>query len=231
MSVYFFPPYARQGRLRGFTLIELMTAIIVISILAALLLTGFARVRGTARRTQCAANLKQINVAIQMYASDHDRRLPNMGYITDGLAVKCSWADRIYPYIRQTNIFECPQSSDYVYEIGCPPDSTMLDEDEMPYNFDGGYDLNRLSRLGHEFISEASLTHPTDTISILDGKGQIITPGFKLVLDAQALRTQVKPPRHGKGYNVLFADGHVSWKPETALLEQRLWWPQGKRPY
>src|SRR6266536_2206230 len=66
----------RRNRLTGFTLIELLVVIAIIAILAAILFPVFARARESARRISCASNLKQLGVAVQMYAQDFDEVLP-----------------------------------------------------------------------------------------------------------------------------------------------------------
>lgn len=59
----------------GFTLVELLAAIAIISILALLILTGLSRVREAARRGTCQGNLKQIGIALKMYAQESQGEL------------------------------------------------------------------------------------------------------------------------------------------------------------
>ncbi|MBC7806052.1 MAG: prepilin-type N-terminal cleavage/methylation domain-containing protein [Akkermansiaceae bacterium] len=57
---------------RGFTLIELLVVIAIIALLAAILFPVFAQAREKGRQAACQSNLRQIGLAIRMYAQDAD---------------------------------------------------------------------------------------------------------------------------------------------------------------
>ncbi len=102
----------------AFTLSELLVVIAVIVILIALLLPVLSRAKEKARRTTCLNNLKQVNLALHLYAGENGDRLPNLGlgtYVTYKDAVK-SFAGLNGPSSPQDKIFTCPDDTFYYDE-------------------------------------------------------------------------------------------------------------------
>jgi prepilin-type N-terminal cleavage/methylation domain-containing protein/prepilin-type processing-associated H-X9-DG protein len=225
-------------RRSAFTLTELIVAIAVLAILAGLLFPVLGKIRERSHATTCAANLKQIGLALQNYAHDHQGGYPPIHPLNDNS--NCSlWADRVFPYIKKSEIFWCPANPQGEYEPGCGPSANAGLQDEIRY--DGSYDLTATSGSVEIINSSSSVTHnitypdaplrqlrirrPSDVILLLDGTGRFVNPGYQEppFSGVEGLLQRGVTPRHYRGCNVGFADGRVKWLSLQALTDVHLW--------
>jgi prepilin-type N-terminal cleavage/methylation domain-containing protein/prepilin-type processing-associated H-X9-DG protein len=98
------------GKRAGFTLIELLVVIAIIAILAAILFPVFAQAREAARKTSCLSNMKQAGLAFIQYENDYDSYYP-LGYASGAVNAGMGWAGQVYPYVKNTGIFRCPDDT------------------------------------------------------------------------------------------------------------------------
>jgi prepilin-type N-terminal cleavage/methylation domain-containing protein/prepilin-type processing-associated H-X9-DG protein len=133
---------------RGFTLLELLVCVMIISLLAGLLLPAISSVRSNARRTQCTNNLFQIGQALNNYHDAHRTFPPGyasqVGSQGQDIEAGWSWAAMLLPFLgrgpmyqralstsadddgrqivsRRLGIFVCPSdaaASNYVASFG-----------------------------------------------------------------------------------------------------------------
>ena len=89
----------------GFTLVELLTVIAIIGVLAGLLLPAIQAAREAARRVQCTSSIRQIGVALANFEYS-SKRYPAGCSISPGLAInqRILWSGDILPFIEQTTI-------------------------------------------------------------------------------------------------------------------------------
>jgi len=88
-----------QSLRRGFTIIELMVSLAIISVLMSLLSPALGAAHESARRTACQVHLRTLGQAVQMYRNDHQGALP---YALNMYALPVGWTDPIdalAPYI------------------------------------------------------------------------------------------------------------------------------------
>jgi prepilin-type N-terminal cleavage/methylation domain-containing protein len=111
---------------RAFTLVELLVTIAIIAILAGLLLPALSRAKENGKRTSCAGNLSQINLAIRLYAGDNSDSwpvLPNPNPYPNGIGAFYKQLVKTYleltgPPSPNEKVFICPSDTVICQQLG-----------------------------------------------------------------------------------------------------------------
>ena len=120
----------KLNRQNGFTMVELLTVMAIMAILAAIIFPVFAQVKEKARQTGCMSNLREIGSYVAMYKIDNRQYPSTLGPVVDDTN-NPSPAD----YRHNSGIY----SNDYVKAITtfhCPS-NTVTETKDFITRFDG----------------------------------------------------------------------------------------------
>lgn len=220
----------------AFTLIELLTVIAIIGILAAILIPVLGSVREQAKRAACVSNLRQIGIACHLYAAENDDRLPPGGG---------SWSWDVHPEameallraaganlpnnVRQTtgasrDIFYCPagetEMRDTKWEIaqggGYPTDYVLLFRGTP--GIDDRYTHDRLvdePEPFEEVVGRRRIVHVPNELAV-DAVLGSASNNFRQpssVISGSWRPNHIDSSGRPLGGNILFLDASVQWRP------------------
>ena len=217
-------------RRHAFTLIELLVVIAIIAILASILFPVFAQAREKARQTGCSSNLKQIGIAIRMYAQDYDETFPHNcdeprpnGALKKTPVEGTCWAGWIsnvlIPYEKNAQIYKCPSLSTTVsFNNWRLPDKAG----SYCYNYRslGGAWGATGNQTVQPVVTEAAIPEVSNLAMMWDSANSWADCGYMSGcginardLDYYRKKQFTLTSWHNGQNNYLFADGHVKTLP------------------
>ena len=100
--------------LRGFTLLELLLALAVAGLLAALLFPVFFGARRKAAPVTCVSNLRQLGQALELYRQDWEQYAPQ-GWQDTRDNLETTMSDPLAAYIKNESLYRCPEANHPAY--------------------------------------------------------------------------------------------------------------------
>ncbi len=165
----------------GFTLLEILAVLLVVSILSLLVIPNYSRIVAAAQEVICAANMRSIRLALDNYLQDHGGVWPQPEPGLEGAPLRQFWFTALKPYGISESTWQCPTIRHALREEGQTGDFGMH---YVPTQFDATPNIaNRWTT--QPWLIEAANAH---------GKGPLICfpdgtvkPMFK-VLAEQGVR-------------------------------------------
>jgi prepilin-type N-terminal cleavage/methylation domain-containing protein/prepilin-type processing-associated H-X9-DG protein len=208
---------------RGFSLVEIMVVIAVVSVLAAITLPVFVSARETSRRATCLVNLRNISLAFAMYMDDWDGCFPNTGdpYLWMGRR----WRWPLEPYLGASLVRDATDPDDPLLSsrspsyLLCPSDPFATDKwDATSYGYSAAFyhtpaqirtmtteDLWKYDRFPCITQRESAVAFPSQKVLVAE---------WLTNHDTEKLSWW----EWGGARNYLFVDGHGAYLPADRII-------------
>lgn len=209
---------SNSGSRRGMTLVELLVVVAIIGILIGLLLPAVQSVRAASRSAKCKNNLRQLGLAIHMYANINNGYIPDSAHDVDETF---SWVNTLAPFHENVDALRiCPD--DYSGEARLAIRSTS-------YVINGYVVINARP---DTVRSLWQLQATTRTIIVMEGANNRLvefdlehvhsyawftTRNIQEGVVWQTVSGEVQTDQHQQAANYLFGDGHVETIPAIKI--------------
>ena len=218
-----------RQKIQGFTLLELLTVVVITAVLCAILIPATQNVRKSAQQVKCSCNVRQIGSALLLYAASNNNKLPETSHTS---AVGQSWIYTLSEYLGNCDAVRI-----------CPADPKGEDRFAA-----GGtsYILNSFLFVPQLDPFGRPMGGPSNNLTLIESPAE--TPMAFVIADSQgvgdandhthssrwsswsAVVSDISPGRFGGGNspmralgssNYLLADGHVE-QLDAAVMKARI---------
>lgn len=194
----------------AFTLVELIAAAAILTILIVLVSFGLSSVQAGVQRAKCLENMRGVGRSIMVYASENDSRYP----------------------LTENNAWDVPLASYWDGDSNRPNPALRCPADKRPLVVNGAHFSRSYSLNANLPEKAANIQQPAKTIMLAEwytgdtGPGGAsanyqFQPGYSLV-EYHLVGLPIE--YHKKVSNFIFCDGHAaSYQPEATLVPESLW--------
>lgn len=140
-----------KGRVRAFTLAELLIVLVIIAVIASAMFPVFFTARQAAKAAACSSNFRQVYAATNLYLNDYDDTYMPVNHNPaeePNSSNDRTWVQLVLPYINSFSIFRCPEDDN-----DRPRREATFDEDLVPGDtYSQYYTASLRTNVGFNFI-------------------------------------------------------------------------------
>jgi len=226
----------------AFTLIELLVVISIVALLIALLLPALSQARHTAEHLSCTANLRGMNLGVQLYTQDHDTYFPINATLDTGTPGYdfTQWIAKVLPYVRTGQVTSTDYyDADLFPQIQCtgPAYGIQIGGDvgrAFPYAIIHAYAIIHDLMWQHDVADPLygtksqridDIKNPSSTGMLMDN-GRYAAVLHHGEIEVYGLRGHpagwsiASPAHEGRGVSVSYVDGHAEFVATAFVVDQ-----------